>query len=240
MGVVTGPQSARSRPPATPTAVAPPVTAEPAPKPFVAASRASSTPPATPARSLSSLDEDLAFPVPPQETSLDPARSRLRLAPTNQDLEIRELFDGAGSSPPAPKADVGSGSWSSVLSELDRDPQLMGEELAAEIAVMGIDGSALLPNARIDAITIALQSGDQAGAREVVRRLAPAAIRRLVRRLFSDQDMRFKAEAFVTQYGQVADELGRTDREGTTLKRLLGSELGRAYLLLDAAGGDRV
>ena len=51
---------------------------------------------------------------------------------------------------------------------------------------MGIDPAALLPKGRIEEIAAAVQTGDAAGAREVVRTLAPAAIRRIARRLISD------------------------------------------------------
>ncbi|HQR87735.1 MAG TPA: hypothetical protein PLH31_00335, partial [Caulobacter sp.] len=76
------------------------------------------------------------------------------------------------------------------------------------------------------------------GAREVVKRLAPAAIRRLVRRLFSDATLRANAERFLKRYAGMIEEAGGQDREGFLVAALLSSDAGRAYLLLDAATGD--
>ena len=103
---------------------------------------------------------------------------------------------------------------------------------------MGIDAAALLPRTRIDEIAAAVQTGDGRGAREVVKRLAPAAIRRLVRRLFSDAPLRAEAERFLTRYGAMVQEAAAQDRQGFLVATLLGSESGRTYLLLDAAAGD--
>ena len=114
----------------------------------------------------------------------------------------------------------------------------LGEKLAAEITAMGIDPHALLPRGRIDEIAAALQTRDAAGAREVVKRLAPAAIRRLVRRLFSDSTLKSNAERFIKRYAGMVDEAAGQDREGFLLAALLSSDAGRAYLLLDAASGD--
>ncbi len=114
----------------------------------------------------------------------------------------------------------------------------LGEKLAAEITAMGIDPHALLPRGRIDEIAAALQTRDAIGAREVVKRLAPAAIRRLVRRLFSDATLKSNTERFLKRYAGMIDEAAGQDREGFLLAALLSSDAGRAYLLLDAASGD--
>ena len=90
----------------------------------------------------------------------------------------------------------------------------------------------------IDEIAAALQTRDAVGAREVVKRLAPAAIRRLVRRLFSDAPLKSNTERFLKRYASMIEEAAGQDREGFLLAALLSSEAGRAYLLLDAASGD--
>ena len=113
-----------------------------------------------------------------------------------------------------------------------------GEKLAAEITAMGIDPHALLPRGRVDEIAAALQTRDASGAREVVKRLAPAAIRRLVRRLFSDATLKANTERFLKRYAGMIEEAAGQDREGFLLAALLSSDAGRAYLLLDAASGD--
>jgi hypothetical protein len=103
---------------------------------------------------------------------------------------------------------------------------------------MGIDAAALLPRSRIDEIAVAVQTGDAQGAREVVKRLAPAAIRRLVRRLFSDDSLRAEADSFLERYGTLVREAAAKDSHGFLVATLLGSENGRTYLFLDAATGD--
>ena len=72
----------------------------------------------------------------------------------------------------------------------------------------------------------------------MVKRLAPAAIRRLVRRLFSDATLKGNTERFLKRYAAMIEEAAGQDREGFLLAALLSSDAGRAYLLLDAASGD--
>ncbi len=170
-------------------------------------------------------------------------RRRLRLTPTATDEEFRSVFDQAGSrgQPPPEPDGQGGWSWRNLLSGIENSTPGdagLGEKLAAEITAMGIDPHALLPRGRIDEIAAALQTRDASGAREVVKRLAPAAIRRLVRRLFSDATLKGNAERFLKRYATMIDEAAGQDREGFLLAALLSSEAGRAYLLLDAASGD--
>ncbi|ADG10034.1 polar localization protein TipN [Caulobacter segnis] len=172
-------------------------------------------------------------------------RRRLRLTPTATDEEFRSVFEQANSRKSAPPAGEGEGqggwSWRNLLSGIENSSPgdaALGEKLAAEITAMGIDPHALLPRPRIDEIAAALQTGDAAGAREVVKRLAPAAIRRLVRRLFSDTALKGNAERFLKRYAGMVDEAAGQDREGFLMAALLSSDAGRAYLLLDAASGD--
>ncbi|WP_425999707.1 polar localization protein TipN [Caulobacter sp. DWR1-3-2b1] len=191
------------------------------------------------------------IPPPPQERDDDlladepGQRPRLRLTPTATDDEFRSVFDTAGgrAAPPAsPEGPEGQGwSWRSLLSGIENSSPgdaALGEKLAAEISAMGIDPHALLPRGRIDEIAAAIQTRDASGAREVVKRLAPAAIRRLVRRLFSDATLRANAERFLKRYAGMIEEAGGQDREGFLVAALLSSDAGRAYLLLDAATGD--
>ena len=74
---------------------------------------------------------------------------------------------------------------------------MFGDQLTGEIEAMGIDPAALLPKGRVEEIAAAVQTGDALGAREVVRALAPAAIRRLARRLMTDPSFNDKAVAYV-------------------------------------------
>ena len=189
-------------------------------------------------------------PRPANEPSAEEAglRPRLRLTPTATDDEFRSVFDAAGGrtaapAPPAaePAPQGGGLSWRNLLSGLESaapGDAALGEKMAGEILAMGIDPTALLPRARIDEIAATIQTHDEGGAREVVKKLAPAAIRRLVRRLFSDAPLRADAERFLRRYAGMMDEASDQDREGFLVAALLSSDAGRAYLLLDAAFGD--
>lgn len=189
-----------------------------------------------------------ARPAPaPEPSTADAAglRPRLKLTPTATDEEFRSVFDAAGGrtppAAPAPGPGEAGWSWKDLLTSIDSDesdPESLADRMAAEIAAMGIDPAALLPRNRIDEIAAAVQTRDTEGAREVVRRLAPAAIRRLVRRLFSDAAMRGQTERFLQRFGGMLDEAAERDRSGLLAGTLLASEGGRAYLLLDAAVGD--
>ncbi|NQE61778.1 polar localization protein TipN [Caulobacter sp. RHG1] len=174
-------------------------------------------------------------------------RRRLRLTPTATDEEFRSVFEQAQTrkqAPPLPSAEPegeGGWSWRNLLAGIENSSPgdtALGEKLASEITAMGIDPHALLPRGRIDEIAAALQTRDASGAREVVKRLAPAAIRRLVRRLFSDATLKSNTERFLARYAGMIDEAAGQDREGFLLAALLSSDAGRAYLLLDAASGD--
>lgn len=171
-------------------------------------------------------------------------RQRLKLTPTATDQEFRSVFETAGGPLPAAAAEAAEGSgwsWKDLLTSIDSDesdPESLADRMAAEIAGMGIDPAALLPKSRIDEIAAAVQTRDSEGVREVVRRLAPAAIRRLVRRLFSDAAMRGQADRFLARFGGMLEEAAERDRGGLLVGTLLASDGGRAWLLLDAAAGD--
>ncbi len=93
-------------------------------------------------------------------------------------------------------------------------PQLPLEEvLAAEIGAMGIDPTALLPRSRVHEIAATLQARDVNGAREVVRKLAPAATRRLARRLFADDVLKKQVMTYLGRYGALLEEAAERDGE---------------------------
>ncbi|WP_133254254.1 polar localization protein TipN [Phenylobacterium deserti] len=205
--------------------------------------------------------EDLVVPSPTSSTAdrsqADPAeqiglRPRLKLTPTASDQEFSSIFEAAGGPPQATRAaaeteDEEEGgetwTWKDLLASIDGPDAGGGDEpieaaLGAELARMGVEPDRLLPTGRIDEIAAAVQSGDLDGARQVVKRLAPAATRRIVRRLFTDADLRNQAETFVRRYQAVVDDAVVRDPEGFLMASLLGSDAGRLYLLLDAAVGD--
>ena len=188
-------------------------------------------------------------PEPPPQPELPPRR-RLRLTPTATDEEFSNVFEQAAGRPPAapepaPAAeDAEEWTWKDLLSSIDeggpaRKPGLE-QVLAAEVAAMGIDPSALLPRGRIDEIGAAIQVEDVDGAREVVRKLAPAATRRLARRLFTDETLRRQVVTYLNGFQDMLDDAAARDPQGFAVGQLLASDAGRTYLLFDAAAGDLV
>ncbi len=187
-----------------------------------------------------------AEPAPAQPASPQPApeepklRPRLRLTPTASDEEFKTVFETA-SGGAAPAGDGGL-SWKQLLTSIDGDSAgqdaELGRTLFRDIEGMGIDPTALLSRGRVEEIAAVVQTDDPVGAREVVRTLAPAAVRRLSRRLISDTPFRANAQTFVERYSAILAEAARRDHQGLQAAALLTSDAGRAYLLLDAAAGD--
>ena len=103
---------------------------------------------------------------------------------------------------------------------------------------MGVEPEKLLPEPRIEQIAAAMQIGDVEGARQAVKRLAGAASRRIVRRLFTDEELKTRAAHYVRRYQGLAEDAAVRDPEGLLMSHLLGSEGGRVFLLLDQALGD--
>ena len=183
----------------------------------------------------------------PSPAEADPAlRGRLKLTPTATDDEFKAVFDAAGGQPAA--TEEGGWTWKELLTTLDGedgerpaggpiDEARLGDILFAEIAAMGIDPAALLPKGRIEEIAAAIQTGDGPGAREVVRTLAPAAIRRIARRLLSDAPFRARVLALTGRFGEAIAEAAKRDKQGFQAAALLATNPGRAFLLLDAAAG---
>jgi hypothetical protein len=68
--------------------------------------------------------------------------------------------------------------------------------------------------------------------------LAPGAVRRLSRRVQTDQVLRAHADRYVRRYEDLIHDSAKRDREGFMTAALLGSEPGRAFLLFDAAVGE--
>jgi len=180
--------------------------------------------------------------APPAAPPAQDSGRRLRLTPTATDEEFKAVFQGAagGASPPTQAAE--GWSWKELLTSIDGDAAgqdaELGRSLFREIEAMGIDPTALLSRGRVEEIAAVVQTNDPVGAREVVRTLAPAAVRRLSRRLISDTPFRANAQTFVERYAAIIAEAMRRDHQGFQAAALLASDAGRAYLLLDAAAGD--
>jgi len=238
-------------------AVAGPAIAAPAPPPARKAKAASLPPP--PSAAVEDDDADtleLATPIEPEGGALADRiglRNRIRLTPTATDREFSAVFQAAGGPPvapaPSPAADEDAEdggetwTWKDLLASLDGadgEGERLEDVLAAELARMGVDPGKLLPGARIDEIAAALQTGDQDGGREVVRKLAPAATRRIARRLFTDDDTKRRTEVYLRRYKTLIDDAVERDPAGLLLSGVLGADGGRLFLLLDAAAGDMI
>ena len=87
-------------------------------------------------------------------------------------------------------------------------------------------------------IAAAVQAGDVDGARMVVRKLAPAATRRIGRRLFTNEAVRQQTDAYLRRYRTLIQDASSRDPSGRMLGDMLADPAGRTFLLLDAAGGD--
>jgi hypothetical protein len=163
-------------------------------------------------------------------------RPRLRLTPAPADDEGEDEDVG----PPPAEVDPDL-SWSELVAALDEneaDDAELERTLIAQIDALGIDAQALIPRRRLDEIARLYEGGDPAGARETIHRMAPAAVRKLSRRILSDRLLKAQAERLVDRYIELLGGVARRGGEGLTAAGLLGSDAGRAFLLLDAALAD--
>jgi hypothetical protein len=168
-------------------------------------------------------------------------RGRLRLTRTDADAEVRNLFEAPAPQAPAPRPEGEAWSWRDVLGGLDPnaraadgDDEAVAARLIDEIKKLGVDPQALLPRSRVDEAAAAWLRGDADGARQVIRRVAPAAVRRISRRVITERSLRGLAERYVARY---AARVG-AERTEAAASGLLASEQGRSFLLIDAAIGD--
>ncbi|MBU1383700.1 MAG: tipN, partial [Alphaproteobacteria bacterium] len=221
MGVVSGESPTTSRRREALAASATPEEAPPRPRPERAPERA-------PERSGERSDDPRGFGL----------RGRLKLEPP----------PGAA---PANQAEKDRLGWSDLVDEgpgeapLDLDTPVMpavdsealGERITAAIRRMGVDPNALLPRSRVEEAAQAVAAGDPDRARQIVRRVAPAAVRSVSRRVLTDTDLRADAEAFVRAYGRELSGLAAA-HDGPGVLGRLTSDGGRAFMLLDAAIGD--
>lgn len=182
-------------------------------------------------------------------------RPRLKLTPTEADEALANMFEpikakavavetqrAPVSQPAGREADHGldEWTWTDLLQSIERpspdDDEVLAEQMIGEIQALGVDAGALLPRMRIEEIASAVSAGDPSAARDSVRRLAPAAVRRLSRRVLTDRTLREQADRYVRRYESILSSSVGHDSDVTAA--LLSSEPGRAYLLLDAAVGD--
>lgn len=198
--------------------------------------------PDTPAAKIS--PEEHTAQEPPVEEAPEAARPRLRLTPTATDEEFTSVFEASGGRRFEDPAEMEGWTWKELLSSIDdsepTDPAKIEVLLAQEIVEMGVEAEALLPAERVEKIAAAIQTGDHAGAREVVRKLAPAAVRRISRRLLTDDKVARQTASHLDRYKALLEDAAARDPEGLLVAALLSSEGGRTYLVLEAAVADMV
>jgi hypothetical protein len=181
-------------------------------------------------------------------------RPRLRLTPTEADTALKSVFDPlqsrqrdpatprifaerTGQRPVAP--DMDEWTWRDLLSSIDETPatdDALAGLMIEEINALGVDAGALLPRNRLDEISAAAVTLGPGAIRDTVRRLAPAAVRRLSRRVLTDKVLKDQADRYLRRYFDLLQ--GSIEKDPSVVTTLLGSDPGRAYLLLDAAVGD--
>ncbi|MBX9575701.1 MAG: tipN, partial [Caulobacteraceae bacterium] len=180
---------------------------------------------------------------PPPPVAPAPARPD-SAPPAGRTFGLRRLQLNAGK--PAPTT-TGPMDWDDLADDapLDLDSPVMPAAEAETLSLrmidsvrrMGVDPNALLPRPRIEEAAQALTRGDASAARAVVRRVAPAAVRSVSRRVMSDPALRAEAEAYVRETGRLLQDHARTGDPAVVLNRL-ASDGGRTFMLLDAAVGD--
>ncbi|WP_295174524.1 tipN, partial [uncultured Brevundimonas sp.] len=130
---------------------------------------------------------------PPAEERRFGLRSRLRLEPaetpppsTDKGLDWSDLIDGDDDNEAPLELDTPSPS--------PAEAEALSDRVAAAIRRMGVDPNALLPRSRVEEAARAFSNGDPDAARQIVRRVAPAAVRSVSRRVLSDAELRADAE----------------------------------------------
>lgn len=219
-------------------------TAPPAPNPYVerferpresASPRAATPEPRTPAR-----PERPRRALDPLEAPLDTPRAISATPPASRSpsgLSWRDLLNGMDGREASPRATPARPEPAPVE---PGGPDNLDDLMIAEVASMGVDAQALLNRSRLEEIIAAIVAEDNEGARLVLRRIAPAAIRRLSRRLTTDASLRDQAQEFVTFYDQQLNIALLTRDPRGALTEILATPTGRTYLLFDAAISDLI
>ena len=166
-------------------------------------------------------------------------RGRLRLEPAGDDPGKR------AAPPPEDRLD-----WADLVDQgpdeapLDLDQPIMptdadalADRITAAIRRMGVDPNALLPRSRVEEAADAFAERDPDRARQIVRRVAPAAVRSVSRRVMSDPELKADSERYVRAFAQRLADIGRSG-DGPGVLSALATDAGRAFMLLDAAVGD--
>lgn len=173
--------------------------------------------------------------VKPSRDEAPGLRGRLRLEPAEPDpsqsrdprIDWDGLVDNGEENEPL--------ELSTPVSTLD--PAELAERITTAIRRMGVDPNALLPRSRVEEAATAFSNRDPGHARQIVRRVAPAAVRSVSRRVMSDPELRSDAEHYVRTFGETLAGHARS-RDEQAIQLALATDAGRAFMLLDAAVGD--
>ena len=236
MGVISGDQPQTAEPAARERDLSRPAAPRRSPEP------PAPTPAPAPVQPSVTRARLLPLSVPASERAAAPAQTPREARPARavQDgWSWRELLGGmeGRDKTPGPAA---TAPQTAVEPPPDPEFDSLDDVMVAEVSAMGIDAASLLGRARIEEVIGAIMAEDNEGARLVVRRVAPAAIRRLSRRLLADAPLRQQANDFATAYDQQIN-MGLLAKDAIReLNEVLGSDSGRAYLLLDAALSDLI
>ena len=241
--VVEAPPPTYTRNPAPPRVEtpAPQPTPQPAPaRPAAPPLRLRLTPQNSPLNSGAETRPS-AGPQPAPQPVSKPAPARAN-ASAQDGWSWRELLNGMEGREPAASTAAATqpAPVSGVQPPLDPEFDNLDDLMIAEVNAMGVDAASLLSRARIEETIGAIVAEDNEGARMVVRRVAPAAIRRLSRRLLSDAQLRQQANDFATFYDQQINMALMSKDVNKALNEVLSNDSGRAYLLLDAAISDLI
>ena len=167
-------------------------------------------------------DDHHAAPRAPERPHLEPTAQ-------DQDLSWRDL-----SPPPAPAPSVPP--HEAPVMDAQSADELAGR-ITSAIRRIGVDPNALLPRTRIEEAARALSMHEPERARQIVRRVAPAAVRSVSRRIIGDPELRPEAEVYVRLVGRALAEQARQG-DVIDIQSRLATDEGRAFMLLDAALGD--
>jgi hypothetical protein len=226
------------------------------------------TPP--PAMSRPATPRPAPAPQPARETSrlrLTPLPSEVRAAETRP-AQPPQRQTPLGQKTQGTRANESNGwSWRDLLNGMDnngnptRDPleipldstarpaqapvdadfnDDLDDVMVGEVSAMGVDAASLLSRTRIDEMIGSIMAENNEGARNLVRRIAPAAVRRLNRRLMADPVLRQHASEFVNAYDQQVNIALMSKDASRGLQEVLSNDKGRAYLLIDAAIADLI
>jgi hypothetical protein len=112
----------------------------------------------------------------------------------------------------------------------------LSDRIVAAIRRMGVDPNALLPRSRVEEAADAFTERDPDRARQIVRRVAPAAVRSVSRRVLSDPELRVRRGTLCPRLSgaDLAEPRGERRRATGVFRRWL-TDAGRAFMLLDAA-----